>query len=228
MNRLVLSFLLGSIALGAATTSYAADLIIDQVPEAGVVDVGSRWDGVFVGGFLGYGSAESVDVYDWLELVDGDRQYDLSGWLAGVTIGANYTVGNGIVAGIVADLAWNGIAAEEYSNDADYESSFDIDWTGSLRGRVGFDAGDFLPYLTAGLAVAGATNTVDGDTYSDTQIHVGWTVGAGVEFAIADDLSLDLLYRYSDYGAKGYYTFYGDMPFDVTAHTVQAGLNFKF
>ena len=57
------------------------------------------------------------------------------------------------------------------------------------------------------------------------ETHVGWTAGAGVEFAVADNISVDLLYRYSDYGSVDYGA--GD-DFSLTAHAVTVGLNFKF
>src|SRR5690606_16004754 len=135
---------------------------------------------------------------------DVDYDYDLSGWLAGVNIGANFTVTDGIVAGVVGDIAWSGITDDDI---------VDIGWTGSLRGRLGFDGDAFLPYLTAGLAVAG----VDFD--GESQTHFGWTVGAGVEFAVADNVSLDLLYRYSDYQELEYFAPDGD-GFSLDTHQI--------
>ncbi len=38
---------------------------------------------------------------------------DLSGWLVGVDIGANFTVGSGLVVGVVADIAWTDISGED-------------------------------------------------------------------------------------------------------------------
>ncbi len=38
----------------------------------------------------------------------------------------------------------------------------------------------------------------------DSNTHVGWTAGAGVEFAVTEDVSLDLLYKYTDYGTQDY------------------------
>lgn len=102
------------------------------------------------------------------------------------------------------------------------------DWQGSIRGRLGFDGGAFLPYLTGGLAFANSTLTDNVAADSDTQTHIGWTVGAGVEFAVADNVSLDLLYRYSDYGSKDYDLAGVPESFGLTAHTISAGLNLRF
>ncbi len=59
-------------------------------------------------------------------------------------------------------------------------------------------------------------------------MHVGWTAGAGVEFAVADNVSLDLQYRYSDYGTQSYTLGGGDSDFSLTSHAVTAGVNFRF
>lgn len=204
MNRFVIALLSGVAGLALVSGAQAADLIIDE-PAAGVVEVASgNWDGLYVGAFVGgLGGTFDVNV--------APVEWDVSGWLAGVNLGANFTVADGIVVGVVGDVAWTNAESDI--------APLSIDWTGSLRGRVGFDAGSFLPYLTAGLAVAG------GDVNGTSETHVGWTVGAGVEFAVADNISIDLLYRYSDYGRVEYFpgTEYG-----ITAHAVTVGLNFKF
>ncbi len=229
MKRLVLSLLVGTAALGLASTTYAADLIIEEPAPVGVVEAAGNWDGLYIGGFVGYGWGEVSDPNDYYDFADTNQVIDLSGFLAGVAIGANFTVANGIVAGVVGDLAWANIHGESFDYYDDIWVEHDINWTASLRGKLGFDAGAFLPYLTAGLAVANATSTPDNDPdYTDTQTHIGWTVGAGVEFAVTEDLSVDLLYRYSDYGTKVYDAWYGDDELGLTAHTVQVGLNWKF
>ena len=203
MNRFVIALLSGVAGLAVVSGAQAADLIIDE-PAAGVVEVaGGNWDGLYVGAFVGGLGGTFED--------ESSDEIDVSGWLAGVNLGANFTVADGIVLGVVGDVAWTN--AENQDNEP-----FSIDWTGSLRGRLGFDGGAFLPYLTAGLAVAGAE--VDGVN----ETHVGWTVGAGVEFAVADNISVDLLYRYSDYGTADY----GFQEFGLTSHAVTVGLNFKF
>lgn len=180
---------------------------------AGVVDASGAWDGVYLGGFVGYG-AGTISNPDFPDT-------DMDGFLVGANVGANFTLTEGIVAGIVGDLAWTDINGEDGS------FSLNIDWLGSVRGNLGFDAGSFMPYLTAGLAFAGVTADFSGT--SDSNTHIGWTVGAGVAVAVSDDLSLDLLYRYSDLGEQDY-DLGGptDAPEAVTVHTVQVGLNWKF
>lgn len=218
MNRFSLSLLAGVAVLSMASAASAADLLVQQPSMPGFVDMGSSgaWDGAYVGGFVGYGWGTAAD--DGADLLGADL--DLSGWTAGVTLGANFTVAQGFVLGAAGDLAWAGIGGFEAPSQ-----DVDINWTGSLRGRAGFDAGAFMPYLTAGLAFAGATAS-DGPNDS-TQMHFGWTAGAGVEVAAADQISLDLQYRYSDYG-QATYDLPTDAELDLNTHAITAGVNFKF
>lgn len=199
MRNITLALLAGS-ALAFSSSVMAADLIIDAPVEAGIVEVSGNWDGAFIGAFGGFASGELTEDADGVEI---------SGWMLGLAAGANFTVGEGIVLGVVGDIAWNDIA-----NDDD---SYTSGWNGSLRGRLGYDAGAFLPYLTAGLAVAG------GEFGAIENTHFGWTAGAGVEIAVAQDLSLDLQYRYTDYSVETYAVDAG-----ATTHAITVGLNWQF
>ncbi|CAN7619066.1 porin family protein [Devosia sp. LjRoot16] len=218
-------------AAGLMSSAYAADLIIEEPAEVGVVDVSGSWDGAFIGGFIGagWGTADHTAAGGVGPVPVGGNDIDLSGWLLGVDAGFNATVGSGIVIGVVGDIAWADIGGEIEGGAFD-GTTHTIDWTGSLRGRLGFDGGAFLPYLTAGLAVAHAErfSPLFGGIEADAT-HVGWTVGAGVEFAVSEELSIDLLYRYSDYGAQTYDFSAGTDPeIDLSTHTIQAGLHWNF
>lgn len=225
----------GLLAIGLSGLCFvsapqAADLIVDTAPMMpGVVDSSTSWDGPFVGVFGGYGWGS----IDFEGAPPNAVVPEPEGWLLGVNAGVNFTLTHGIVAGVVGDLAWADIT-DTIVTAAPSSLTSTIDWQGSVRGRVGFDGGAFLPYLTAGLAFA--HNTIEGTApgpvaRSDDQVHVGWTAGAGVAFAATENLSIDLLYRYSDYGTATY-NFDGnpanDADVGLTSHTLTVGLNFAF
>lgn len=222
MNRISLLILAGAATFVSASAASAADLLINQPAPSygGGYSSTGGWDGAYIGGFVGYG---------WGTLMDDDgnitptapNETDLSGWTVGAKLGANFSVGGGLVLGAEGDVAWAGIGGYNNADDIDY----DINWTSSLRGRVGYDAGAFMPYLTGGLALAGATVS-DGPT-DNSQVHFGWTAGAGVEVAATEQISLDLNYRYSDYG-QATYDVGTPSDLDLRTHAVTAGVNFKF
>ena len=180
MNRNLIRLATGFAALALASSAYAADLVIDEPAMPDIAAPAGGWDGLFIGTFAGYASGTISD----------PAEMDISGWLLGVNAGANFTLTEGIVVGVVGDLAWSNISDDDFIAPP---GSFDVNWAGSIRGRVGYDAGAFMPYLTAGVAFANATLTdsIGGDEVG-TNTHIGWTVGAGVEFKATDDLSVDL------------------------------------
>ena len=221
MNRFAIALLAGVAGVSVMSSAFAADLIISEpAPAVGIVSTTGNWDGVFIGAFAGAGWGTVTDQTNYFG--NGiDAETDLTGWQLGVNAGANFTVSEAIFAGIVGDIAWT-----DLGGDLAAGGSYEVDWTGSVRGRLGFDGGAFLPYVTAGAAFANATLS-DG-VNDDTQTHIGWTVGAGVEFAVADNVSLDLLYRYTDYGSKDYDLGGGPGSFGLTSNAITAGVNFRF
>ncbi len=220
MNRISLLILAGAATLASASAASAADLLINQPAPSygGGYSSTGGWDGAYIGGFVGYGWGTMADEDGNILLAPGD-EIDLSGWTVGAKLGANFSVGGGLVLGAEGDVAWAGIGGYDAGID------FDVNWTSSLRGRVGYDAGAFMPYLTGGLALAGATAS-DGPT-DNSQVHIGWTAGAGVEVAATEQISLDLNYRYSDYG-QATYDLGTPSDLDLSTHAVTAGVNFKF
>ncbi|MDP3316670.1 MAG: porin family protein [Devosia sp.] len=202
MNRIAMTLLAGVAFVGFASATQAADLIV-EAPMAPMYEAASgNWDGPYIGVFGGY----AAGTYD----VTGPGETDMDGYLLGVNAGVNFTLTEGIVAGVVGDVAWSNV-----DSDSD---PLQIDWTGSVRGLVGFDGGSFLPYLTAGVAFA------NGEIDGNDGTSIGWTAGAGIQFAATEDLSIDLQYRYSDYGTADY----GPYEATLTTHQLTVGLNFKF
>jgi outer membrane immunogenic protein len=215
------SVMLVTVFAASAGVAQAADLI--DVPEAPMAPVAGNWDGLYVGAFAGYGFGSFDDVDEDYPL---DGGFDLSGYTAGVVAGLDMDMGNGIVAGIAADIASSGIeGVDEDYNVGGGDFTAKVNYTASLRGKLGFDQGTYLPYLTAGLALA----QVEVADYleSQTKTHVGFTVGAGVEVAVSEQISLDLQYRYSNYGSQGY-SLDSSIEAGISAHTLTAGLNFRF
>jgi outer membrane immunogenic protein len=117
----------------------------------------------------------------------------------------------------------------------------DIDWLGSLRLRAGFAMDRALIYATGGLAVGGAnldadlspaaaSSSVTTDLNDGTQW--GWTIGGGIEYALTDELSARIEYRYTDLGKTD--VKYTQEPFSFKEevendfHAVRAGLSWHF
>jgi outer membrane immunogenic protein len=106
-----------------------------------------------------------------------------------------------------------------------------------LSGRAGYAADRVLFYVTAGGAFANVQTTFNGVTTSRNQ--AGWTAGAGLEWAFADNWTAKIEYLYVNIGsgtvncvtaaclgANGG----AAIPISVslTENLFRAGVNFKF
>ena len=189
-------------------SAMAADLAVPAQPAPVVAPPASTdWDGPYIGATLGYGWGTTTDT------TTGDYSSSPQGLTVGGQAGYNFHLSDNLVAGIEGDLNWNNQQATTTSGD-----TYRINWDGSVRGRLGVDLDGILPYAEAGVAFANAS------VAGVTTTHTGWTVGAGVEFKLADQVSANVEYRYSDYGSQ---TFAGDSV-GLTDNALRVGVNYHF
>jgi outer membrane immunogenic protein len=234
----------GVAAIAISSAASAADLIIDEEPGIVIEDnpVGN-WDGPYIGVFGGWGLGLADMIppngeggpCDGEGIPDGEFGCDviMDGFVLGVTAGANFTVTDGLVAGIAGDIAWTDMSGSDVFPFPVDESTNRVNFEGSIRGVLGIDAGMFMPYLTAGLAVANATHHSDfADPFVDTvnRTHVGGTAGVGVAVAVAENVALDFQYRASVYGPQDYdHETPVDPPtFALVTQRFTAGINLSF
>ena len=101
-------------------------------------------------------------------------------------------------------------------------------------GRVGYAFDRILPYATAGVAFGRYEVIPD---YASTpplpgeKTHVGWTIGAGVEYTFTEKLTSRVDYRYSDFGSVTY-AIPGfpdnDTHVELKNHDIRLGIAYKF
>lgn len=148
---------------------------------------------------------------------------NINGVIGGGQIGYNWQgMGSPWVFGVEVDIQGSGqnadatfitpaVVGAAVVPGANIAYSDSLDWFGTLRGRVGWAMGTegrFLPYITGGLAFGQGTirgsGTVPGgaavNPFSVTQNYVGWTAGAGVEWAFWNRWSAKAEYLYVDFG----------------------------
>jgi outer membrane immunogenic protein len=230
------------LALGVAG-AQAADLTYEPAPVA--APVAFNWTGFYIGVHGGVGGGDfDLTFYD---PDSGDSiQYGDNGFGAfgGAQIGYNWQFSPNWVAGVEADIAYSGIESNfdwNYVGDESYNVSTNIDWFGTLRGRIGYAWDNLLVYGTGGAAygdVEVSTNYSEpgfseGSSFSDTRW--GWTIGAGLEYGITPNITLKTEYLYVDLGSiheDGVFNALdnvtGNFDNDVAFHTLKVGLNYKF
>jgi outer membrane immunogenic protein len=81
-----------------------------------------------------------------------------------------------------------------------------MNWLGTVTGRVGYSFGQWLPYAKAGFAAAEVGSPLQGaptGAFSQGTELGGWTSGIGLEYQISSKWSLGLEYLYTDLSAGG-------------------------
>ena len=216
MKQITAAILAGSLLV---TPAFAAD------PLSGSMD----WSGFYAGVYAGYGSGEATAT-----TLGSSIDIPLDGALAGVTVGVNMQ-DDQIVYGLEADFGWSGLTGSTECLNPFFTCTGDINWSGSVRGRLGYAFDSVLLYGTAGLAFAEGAASVDPDGATTTGFFsdalIGWTVGAGAEVALSSDISLKAEYAYTDYGtltAEAGTIATADTTLDVATHAVKVGLNYHF
>jgi outer membrane immunogenic protein len=212
-----------------ALAAQAADLPYRGPPRAPAYlpPTVYNWSGLYIGvnGGGAFGNSNHTDTF--LGVATGD--FDVSGGLVGGTVGFNYQVG-AWVWGLEGDIDWANVkgtsgAFATAQGLTTYES--ELRWLSTFRGRLGYAWDRVLPYVTGGLAMGSVRGTVSNPVVvvTGTETQVGWTLGAGVEYAVTPNVSLKGEYLYVDLGTA---TPIAQDSIEFTTHVVRAGLNWKF
>jgi outer membrane immunogenic protein len=185
------------------------------------------WSGLYLGanGGYGFGSSNWTDPSNPAALSTGD--FKTSGFLFGGTLGANMQLG-ALVFGVEADIGWSNIKGSVAPASTFCAAPFSLtpstppqiavfaancetknDWLGTARARVGVAADRVLLFATAGAAFGDLLTGVTGagvgslgpppGTFQSSTV-VGWTAGAGAEFAFAQNWTAKVEYLFVSLG----------------------------
>ena len=223
--RLLAAGIAGFAMLANSFSAEAADIprpVYKGVPRSVIAYY--NWTGFYAGINLGYGFGTS----NWDVLPT--MQIKPKGFLVGGTLGYNYQMGS-IVLGIEGDVDWSNV-----KGSVDCAPGFTCDTSNSylatFRGRIGYAFDRFLPYFTAGGAYGDIKASVSlpafGLTASSSKSQLGWTAGAGIEYAFLGSWTAKLEYLYVDLGSFNAAT--APVVNNVTfkESIVRLGLNYKF
>lgn len=158
----------------------------------------------------------------------GPPNQKLSGAMLGGTLGYNFQF-DSIVLGVEGDFDFGNIKDAERDGNYLVETTKISDFA-TIRGRLGYAIGDFLPYVTGGAAfenfeygescpsdasavIAGwcrpTVNQGNGTGHgpynlSKSQWNTGYVVGGGVEWAVSQRISLKAEGLFADFGEQTY------------------------
>jgi outer membrane immunogenic protein len=192
----------GAIAIQCIGAANAADVPYSYGGDQSYAAPQETWSGFYVGGLVGYGFGDASG-------------FEPDGFLGGITAGINYQVDQFLL-GAETDITAAGIGEEG-------DPSFEMDWVGTVRGRIGFAFDRFVVFGTGGFAWTNAEADIGG--VNDSNFHGGWTAGAGIEAAITGNISAKAEYLFMDFTDELYA---GVGTIDPELHTFRIGVNYKF
>jgi outer membrane immunogenic protein len=253
------------VALG--TVAQAADLPRKSVPYKVQSLPMFTWTGFYVGLNAGYafgnGNAVTTGTPGFQTLIaPGFAPASLNtkpdGFMGGLQAGYNMQFG-ALVAGVETDIQFGDLkksasftGGSVLGTQLTTSAKSEISYLGTLRARLGFTPAErLLVYATGGLAygevkTSGSVVGVQAPALvwsgSNSQVKVGYAIGAGAEFAITDNLTVKAEYLYYDLGkttvnALGNAAVRGLAPLngidyvsrtENTGSLVRGGVNYKF
>jgi opacity protein-like surface antigen len=209
-----------------AGAANAADLIVDVPADQPVAVAGTGWYlSVFGGG-------------TWINQADANGVADLSfegdmGWLVGAAVGAHITDN---LRGEI-ELSYSQVDLTAVTGDVDADLTDGSGAATYLLGNLWYDISNgsgFTPYIGGGIGAAhvNTSATLPGDPFDVEGWGFAYQVGAGVKFAIADNIDLDVGYRYKAIAGADLTTTDGDtsdnVTFDGSNHVLQVGVTVGF
>jgi outer membrane immunogenic protein len=224
-------FLISTAAVfGFATAAAAADLPepVDQpAPEVYGPTV-FNWTGPYIGASIGGAFGNSSTRPTGF----GSQDINMNGVIGGLYAGYNYQFTPNFLLGAEGNFDFTSQEGDKRFNagGASLRVKQRAEWLAGIRARAGVTFDRFLVFGTGGVAFTGLQTDVRGFG-SKTENKVGWTIGAGGEYAITDNIIGRIEYQFVDFGdsttsfrGRGG----GRVRSDLTDNIVKAGISYKF
>lgn len=223
---------------------FAASAFALGIGAAAAQDQAYDWSGAYIGVQAGYGWGKSDGRFT-------SAMFDLSlanklssdGAFGGIFGGYNYQTSSNAVLGLDVDLNaaalkgsddyWDATVFGHFIPNSDYiPTRTRLDWSGSVRARLGYAMDRILPYVAVGFSFADykihVTDALQDRITQNKATFTGWNIGGGVEYAATDNILLRGEYRYTDFGRRSI-KFEG-LPgkVDLNTHDLRFGIAYKF
>lgn len=212
-------FASGAALIVLSSAAFAADVpvraVYTKAPPAW------SWEGQYIGVHGGYAWAS-----DTVFSVANSQNITPSGGVFGFQIGYNRQLSPKWVIGYEIDLSFGSV--NETGLIGGNDVPLKIDAFGTARTRLGYAHGSWLFYATAGLAWANTNIVGLAGVANFERPHIGYAVGAGIEYAFAPNWSAKLEYIFADLDETRTLIAGSQINTDLTMSTVRFGLNYRF
>jgi outer membrane immunogenic protein len=213
---------LRSIFISASTTFLSISVLAAPYNWQGPY-LGAFLGGAFSSNDLTSNVSPATDVSYFLTPADvtavnnsGTSSDDPSTWIVGLQGGHDW-VWKQMVYGVALDYSTLSLRSSSSVNNKVYpdnlaqysiNTSMSTDWLFTLRGRLGYQTLFHCPtllYITGGMAITQlkvSNSFGDNSAFAGTggsensENQIGWTAGAGIEYALSNHISADLSYLY--------------------------------
>ncbi|WP_040676750.1 outer membrane protein [Nitratireductor pacificus] len=181
------------------------------------------WNGLTIGAALGAGGlVHDVGIGG---LGVGFNGVGAEGFLGEVSVGYDREFGGNWVAGVLADARYATVSTD--LKGPGFSASLEADYGFDVLARIGYKiGGGTLVYALGGYSYQHFDVDVSGLGSVYDWGASGFSVGGGIETAVTERATINLEYRYSDYGSEDFGSG-GLFEVEPSAHTVRAGFKFK-
>jgi outer membrane immunogenic protein len=225
-----------SVIVACSSLASAADISrpIYKAPAYYSHEPVYSWTGFYAGIHGGYGWSR----FKGSDPVAGDSTVNARGWLGGVQLGYNYQVGKFVI-GVEGDYSWADV--KNVTSDplglGGGEATLKNDYFITAAARLGYAFDRSLLYVKGG--GAWTRDKIDitdgvGGFGNGTFRRSGWMAGAGIEYAVWNNLSAKIEYNILSFGSIDETLTTGGGLAATTpsvsfqTHLVKVGLNYKF
>ncbi|TIO53497.1 MAG: porin family protein [Mesorhizobium sp.] len=201
-------------------SALAADIGADLPMTA----PGFDWTGYYAGLQAGYGWGRS-DIAG----TEGAASPDLDGGFVGGHVAGLWQFNQAVI-GARAELNYSAVDGSAQLSPGNSVGT-DIKWLGSVNAEAGLAADRWLVYGVGGVAFAGIETSQNAGTgFAETRTGTGWTIGAGVDYALSNNIVVGAQYRYYDFGKEHFDVpdDFSDRDQDVKLHTLGVNFSYKF
>jgi outer membrane immunogenic protein len=219
-----------SLVAASLSAASAADLPNKKkTPEPPVVS--SPWTGFYVGLNGGYTFQNTATTTDLTTTNPKTSFRGGNGFIIGAQLGYDHQI-QSVVLGIAADIDYDATKKSHHpswSASPLYQLKVSNEWTGTVRGRLGYLVSqDLLLYATSGLAVGRKhlKDNENGVPPSQSKTHLGLVVGGGLEYRVTKNISTFVEYRYYAYEALNYVK--KEVKSKSDNSEIRVGLNYRF
>jgi high affinity Mn2+ porin len=163
------------------------------------------WNGLYFGGHVGYGQGRANATVTDPAVTSLANTF--GGNIAGVQLGYNMVLASRVLLGLETDLTFanyletNALLAAIPTARSNVTEEYD--YTGTVRARLGYVIDPrWMVYGTGGFAFAGTrvlNNPPNIDEEKKLNVRSGWSVGAGLEYALSPHWNARAEYLYNQY-----------------------------